>query len=142
MVSCSGLEPDYVELSPYIQRGDNRFDRPVNNFDEDAYGLAFTVGWNVGQQSQAYRNLAALDVSRSGELTMRDQGDVVTNVVQQERIGEGEIADEDLTDVFNAPDPTDDAFLPWAMGIAMLAAAAWLLAKAGLRLPYFSKDKE
>jgi hypothetical protein len=144
MVSCAGLEPDYFEASPYLQSGSNSFARPVNNFDEDAYGLLFTVGWNVGQMSRAYRNLAALDVSRSGELTLRDMGDVVTNVVQQDAPGSAMIADdgEEFADVLDAPHPTDDAFLPWAFGILLLAASAWVLGRAGLRLPYFQKGEK
>ena len=35
LASCGALEPDYVELSPYAQRGDHSFSRPVSSFDED-----------------------------------------------------------------------------------------------------------
>jgi hypothetical protein len=71
VASCGALEPDYVELSPYAQRGDHSFSRPVSSFDEDTYGLAFTVGWHLGAQARAYRNLEALDVSKGGELLTR-----------------------------------------------------------------------
>ena len=77
--SCAALEPDYFEVSPGYTWGssDGRFaDQPSYHADEDAYAVFFTVGWNVGETGEAMRNLARLDVSKAGQLTLRDPVEV------------------------------------------------------------------
>jgi hypothetical protein len=118
VASCGALEPDYVELSPYAQRGDHSFSRPVSSFDEDTYGLSFTVGWHLGAQARAYRNLEALDVSKGGELLTRTAAasgpavDLELNVDQassQEAESSAEASPAiDLPDAVPAPAPQEE----------------------------------
>ena len=147
LAGCRMLEPDYVEASPYIQYGDHSFDRPVSSFDEETWGLMFTVGWHVGVMHQAMNNLSLLDVSRSGELTMRDDPALSVNI-QNEQAQESSTESEAETSVVDdVLKPAKDegearAFLLWALGLVVLAASAWLLSKAGLHLPFFPRNKK
>lgn len=73
LASCASAAPDYLELSPSYGQGSSTFERPVTNFDSETWALGVTVGWNLGVQHQAYRNLAALDVSKAGQLRTTDE---------------------------------------------------------------------
>lgn len=140
---CSVLEPDYLEVSPYTQFGDHDFSRPVSTFDEETYGIMFTLGYNIGEQAQAFRNLAMLDVSRGGELTMRGDGGDVNVAIQDSAEGESSTQEESIVDVFDPSETKEEAhaFVIWSLGIVILAAAALIARKAGVRLPFTHKDK-
>ena len=119
--------PAYLELSPYLQQGENTFDRPPSNFDEETYGLMFTLGWNLGSQNEAYRNLANLDVSKAGQLTLRPDGpgSLSVNVAGQE-------GSESIPDALMPPATKEGglAFLYWGLGLLPAAAAYWLYRRA------------
>jgi hypothetical protein len=138
LTGCASLEPDYFELGGGLGRGD------INNARNGYYetyseSIGFTFGWNLGTQAEAMRNLADLDVSKSGELTLRDNAAKESNIVINNKKEAG--SDNDIPDQL-APTKTKEesyAFLLWAAGIMVLAGAAALLGKAGLKLPFFSQ---
>jgi hypothetical protein len=59
--------PDYVETS--VAQGQGTIDGSRgNDYDQDTQSFMLTTGWAIGQQGAAYKNLAALDVSKAGQL--------------------------------------------------------------------------
>jgi hypothetical protein len=162
VMSCASMEPDYFELSPYGQRGSHNFTRPVSSFDEDTWGVMATLGWNIGEQARAMSNLARLDVSQGGELTMRDgpghsfefntsasseQDAEVKSLIDlpdEDRLDEEAMAEEHFIPIPDVPDDTEGgiAVLLWAFAVVLLAFAATILHKAGLRLPFFPDHKK
>jgi hypothetical protein len=161
------MEPDYFELSPYAQQGSHNFSRPVSSFDEDTWGVMATLGWNVGEQARAMSNLARLDVSQGGELTMRDgpghnfefntsanseQDAEIKSIIDlpdEDRLDEEALA-EAISDEEHfmplppvPPDPEGGlAILLWAAGVVLLAFAASILHKAGMRIPFFHQHRD
>jgi len=69
LAGCRG--PDYLEVSPWASEGAIASAR--QEYDTDSYGAMLTVGWSVGQTGRAMANLAELDVSKSGELLIRER---------------------------------------------------------------------
>jgi hypothetical protein len=64
-VTCRS--PDYVETS--IAQGQGTIDGTrANDYTQDTQSFMLTTGWSIGQQGQAMKNLAALDVSKAGVL--------------------------------------------------------------------------
>lgn len=127
--ACAG--PDYFETEVYHQEGENRFDRPVSNFDENTYGLGMTLGWTLGTQKAAMRNLANLDVSKSGELTLRDHSDHSTDITITQDTAEAsaEVAADEHFPLPEQPETFEEgvALLAWAGAILMLAGAwVWI----------------
>lgn len=136
--ACAG--PDYFELDVYHQQGHNRFDRPVTNFDEETYGLGGTLGWNLGEQAEAMSNLAALDISKSGELTLRDHSDHSTDITITQDTAEAsaEVAADDHFALPEQPETYEQgvALLAWAGAILMLAGAwVWIKKARGSGKP-------
>ena len=139
VVSCASLEPDYVEFGGGMSQGGINHARN-GSYDTGSEWVGLTLGWNLGTQAQAMRNLADLDVSKSGELTLRDSGNEGSNIVINNK-KEDSVDDNAIPDQL-APTKTKEesyAFLMWAAGIMILAGAAALLGKAGLKLPFFSQ---
>lgn len=144
LASCAALEPDYVEVSPFYADGSSagRYaNMPAYSADEDTVGLMVTVGWAVGQMGEAYRNLSMLDVSKGGELTLRDPGPagVTVNVEDDEPEPEPAADDDDDADdgKWTKPPRTMDeawAYLIWAFGVLVLAYAAKKWGVPALRL--------
>jgi hypothetical protein len=141
VLGCASLEPDYVELGGGASQGG------INNarngyYDTNTEWLGVTLGWNLGTQARAMENLADLDVSKSGELTLRDNTARESSIIINNKKGEEKDAIPDQL----APTKTKEesyAFLLWAGGILVLAGAAVLLGKAGIKLPFFAqKTKE
>ena len=134
LASCAALEPDYVELSPFYADGSSsgRYaNMPSHSSDEDTVGMMVTVGWAVGQMGEAYRNLSMLDVSKGGELTMRDRptGGVTVNVEDELPPEPPEPKpDEDLT----SPPETMDEALIFALWLGAITAALAVAAKTGV----------
>jgi hypothetical protein len=138
LVGCASLEPDYVEFGGGVSQGDITHARN-GSYDTGSEWVGLTLGWNLGTQAQAMRNLADLDVSKSGELTLRDNGNESSNIVINNK---KEDSDDDTIPDQLAPTKTKEesyAFLMWAAGILVLAGAAVLLGKAGLKIPFFSQ---
>lgn len=138
LVGCASLEPDYVEFGGGVSQGDIAHARN-GSYDTGSEWVGLTLGWNLGTQAQAMRNLADLDVSKSGELTLRDSGNESSNIVINNK---KEDSDDDTIPDQLAPTKTKEesyAFLMWAAGILVLAGAAALLGKAGLKIPFFSQ---
>lgn len=136
--ACAG--PDYFELNPYHQQGHNRFDRPVTNFTEETYGLGATFGWHLGATKAAMRNLASLDVSKSGELTLRDRSDHSTDITITQDTAEAaaEVAADEHFALPEQPETYEQgvALLAWAGAILMLAGAwVWIKKARGSGKP-------
>jgi hypothetical protein len=67
---CACRGPDTIAIIPHM--GFGKLDgRRFNDYENETYGVAFFVGWSVGDKAKAYSNLAKLDVSKSGELLAR-----------------------------------------------------------------------
>lgn len=59
--------PDYVETS--VAQGQGTIDGSrANDYDTDYQSFMLTLGWSIGQQGEAMKNLAALDISKAGAL--------------------------------------------------------------------------
>ncbi len=71
VILCACRSPDYIEAGTSVSDGE--IDRG-HGVTTEAYSLGFTVGWHAGRTGRAMENLAALDVSRAGELSIRDDG--------------------------------------------------------------------
>ena len=136
LVGCASLEPDYVEFGGGVSQGDITHARN-GSYDTGSEWVGLTLGWNLGTQAQAMRNLADLDVSKSGELTLRDSGKDSSIVINNKK--EDSVDDNTIPDQL-APTKTKEesyAFLMWAAGILILAGATAMLGKSGIRLPFF-----
>lgn len=146
--SCMLLEPDYMEISPYTQKGTNSFSRPVSNFDEESYGLMVSFGYEIGDKYKATQNLAKLDVSQSGLLNVRhfEQGssDVVIHNTQKKDTTAKEEEDTVDTLVANIPKNTAEAqaFLYFSFGLLLIFAGLGIARRAGVHLPFLSKKKD
>ena len=71
-LSClSCRAPDYYEVTAGHSEGE--ITRGLG-LDTERDMLFFSVGWFSGQTARAVDQVAMLDVSRSGELTMREEG--------------------------------------------------------------------
>ncbi len=79
--SCRG--PDYLETSVYQGEGFIDGSR-ANDYDQDSRGLMLTAGWHAGQQGEAMKNLAALDVSKAGVLRTESYGPISVDLIAPE----------------------------------------------------------
>jgi hypothetical protein len=137
LVSCNALQPDYLEASPWFADGSasGRYaNMPAFSSDDEQIGLMFTVGWFVGETGAAMSNLARLDVSKAGQLTMRDQpeagGPVTVNVEKDDAPEPEPEPGEDGR--FTRPPETKDELLIWLGWIAGLTFALVVAAKTGI----------
>ena len=143
LFGCTALEPDYVELGGGVEQGGITHGRN-GSYDTGAEWVGVTLGWNLGVQSKAMRNLADLDVSRAGELSFRDsraESSIIINNKKESTPTE----DTDTIPEQLAPTKTKEesyAFLLWAAGILVLAGAAVLLGKSGVKLPFLNKPEK
>ncbi len=145
LVACSGLEPDYFELGGGVKQGD--INHPRNgNYGTQSESVGFVFGWNLGQQAKAMSNLANLDVSRAGELSFRDTGAQESSIIINNKKDDQMVSEEGETIPDQlAPTKTKEesyAFLLWAAGILVLAGAATILGKSGLKIPFLSKSSK
>ena len=143
LFGCTALEPDYVEFGGGVSQGDIAHARN-GSYDTGSEWVGLTLGWNLGTQAQAMRNLADLDVSKSGELTLRDSG-AESSIIINNKKESTPIEDTDTIPEQLAPTKTKEesyAFLLWAAGILVLAGAAVLLGKSGVKLPFLNKPEK
>ena len=139
--ACRVTEPSYFEMSPYLQRGSHEFSRPVSSFDEDSYGLMFTLGWNLNEQYEGMRNLASLDVDKAGRLTLDQPEPPVPVIVTPGSPTEVTVENDGPIPIeLNPPKRTEEAisFLLWAMGISIIV---FVLHKAKVPIPFFKKEQ-
>ena len=143
IASCGSLEPDYFELGGEVGQGAINHDRH-GGYDTTSESLAFAFGWNLGQQSKAMKNLADLDVSKAGELSLRDNSRdssiIINNDKEKSLIEESEGIHEQLAPTKNKEEGL--AFLMWSGGILILAFGAMSLSKAGFKIPFFENKKD
>jgi len=64
--------PDEFALSPWYGTSAATWSGEGRDFDGHESGLMGTWTWSLGKRYEAYSNLAALDVSKAGQLTLRD----------------------------------------------------------------------
>ena len=119
---CSCRIPDYYELSPYL--GEGSLDpRGAGTVDGEHWGLMGTVGWLGGASAQAADTMARLDVSKSGELTLREPPTTV-------HVDAGKPSSSGILGTGikapSAPKTSDEGLgvLYWASGLALLIFAA------------------
>ena len=68
--ACQG--PDEISISPWYGTGQSTWSGEGRDYTSHESGAMFTATWYMGDQRVAYENLAALDVSKAGQLTLRD----------------------------------------------------------------------
>lgn len=79
LASCRA--PDEVSVSPWYGTGMATWSGEGRDYTSHDSGLMLSLTWAVGKRYEAYRNLAALDVSKAGELTMRDSHHDVAPII-------------------------------------------------------------
>tara|TARA_R110000822_G_scaffold31902_2_gene91995 strand:+ start:475 stop:948 length:474 start_codon:yes stop_codon:yes gene_type:complete len=146
LTSCAFF--DYFEVHVGASQGHGDFNRSFGGVDEETAYLGFTLGANLGTTNRAMKNMAALDVSPGGELTLREDlrpAAPVTVVVG---------ADKDPTHD-DHPAPVDPPFwkqirIPKTLNEALLlgmfamilVGSIILLKRAGVKLPFLSSKKD
>lgn len=134
LLFCACRAPDGWSLSPYYGRGHGSFDRSFAGLDTEEGGLMVSFHWYSTSQREAYRNLAALDVSKSGQLTMRDDHHSAAPVIVQVEGDEADEAPPPLTSLLDKITEKPKAgeelnYLVWIFG---LCAAVYVLHLAGV----------
>lgn len=134
--------PDQLTVSPYYSSGHSTFERSFAGVDSNESGVMFSLSWSLGKRYEAFKNLAALDVSKAGQLTLRDDHSShmkevapVTVVVEGSEEPEAPGAQPHVPGII--PDITTDpmealAYLLWALGVLVIGLLVIQAKKAGL----------
>ena len=135
LAACGSLEPDYFELGGGMSQGIINHNRN-GGYDTQSETAAFVFGWNLGNQAKAMKNLADLDVSRAGELSLRDGSSkessiIINNEKENSLEEEPEGIPEQLAPTKNKEEGL--AFLMWSSGVLILAFGATSLRKLNVR---------
>lgn len=69
-LSCQA--PDEISVSAFGSSGHSDIGDREFGLDTNNSGGMLTLTWAMGKRREAFRNLAALDVSKAGQLTLRD----------------------------------------------------------------------
>lgn len=139
--------PDEISLSPWYGTGQSTWSNEGRDFSSHTSGLMGTATWSVGKRYEAYKNLAALDVSKAGQLTLRDDHHdvaptpIIIPVAGKDPVDPVIPEDPPFWKQIRIPKTFNEALL-LGMFAMILVGSIILLKRAGVKLPFLSSKKD